>query len=41
VLRPVARIVRGQKPQLRYALAQVLHGSGKILGSLNVRINHR
>lgn len=41
VLRPVARTIQGQEPQVRYALAQVLHASGKVLGSLGVRINHR
>jgi succinoglycan biosynthesis protein ExoM len=41
VVRPVARLLRGETPQLRYALAQVLHAVGKMLGTLGVRIDHR
>jgi succinoglycan biosynthesis protein ExoM len=39
--RPAARILRGQNPQLRYGLAQVLHATGKLLGSAGVRVEHR
>jgi glycosyltransferase involved in cell wall biosynthesis len=39
--RPVARLLRREKPQLRFALAQVLHATGKLLGTLGVRIDHR
>jgi hypothetical protein len=37
----VARLLRGETPQLRFALAQVLHAVGKMLGTLGVRIDHR
>ena len=39
--RPLARLLRGKQPQLRYGLAQVLHATGKLLGSVGVRIEHR
>jgi succinoglycan biosynthesis protein ExoM len=41
IARPVARLLRGETPQLRFALAQVLHAVGKMLGTLGVRIDHR
>jgi hypothetical protein len=41
VVRPAARLLRGQKPELRYGLAQLLHATGKLLGSAGVRIEHR
>ena len=41
VARPVARLLGGEKPQLRFALAQVLHAVGKMLGTVGVRIDHR
>jgi succinoglycan biosynthesis protein ExoM len=41
VARPVARLLRGEKPQLRFALAEVLHAAGKMLGTVGVRIDHR
>jgi succinoglycan biosynthesis protein ExoM len=40
-IRPVSRLVRGQPPQWRYFLAQLLHALGKIGGTLGVRIDHR
>ena len=40
-VRPGIRVLRRQKPQLRYGLAQVLHATGKLLGTAGVRINHR
>ena len=40
-VRPVNRLLRGQKPQLRFCLAQILHATGKLLGSAGVRIDHR
>jgi succinoglycan biosynthesis protein ExoM len=39
--RPLSRLLRGQKPQLRFCLAQMLHAFGKQLGALGVRIGHR
>jgi succinoglycan biosynthesis protein ExoM len=41
VARPVARLLRGHGPQLRFCLAQVLHAVGKLLGTLGVRLDHR
>jgi hypothetical protein len=39
--RPAMRLMHGKSPQLRYGLAQLLHASGKLLGSAGVRIEHR
>jgi succinoglycan biosynthesis protein ExoM len=39
--RPFGRMLRGQTPQLRFGLAQVLHALGKLLGTFGVRIEHR
>lgn len=39
--RPVGRIVRGKTPQLRFALAMILHALGKLAGVFDVRIAHR
>ena len=33
MLRPLARIATGDRPQLRFALAQILHATGKMLGT--------
>ena len=41
LMRPAGRVVRGQKPQQRFCLAQVLHASGKLLGSAGLRVDHR
>ena len=41
LVRPAARVARGQKPQLRFGLAQVLHATGKLLGTSGVRVDHR
>lgn len=38
--RPLSRVFRGQPPQLRYCLADVLYGLGELLGVLGVRIPH-
>jgi glycosyltransferase involved in cell wall biosynthesis len=39
--RPFGRMLRGQGPQLRFGLAQVLHAVGKLLGTFGIRIEHR
>ncbi len=39
--RPVARLARGEPPQLRYSLASVLWGVGAMSGLLGVRVSHR
>jgi succinoglycan biosynthesis protein ExoM len=41
ILRPIVRICHGQRPQLRYCLASVLHAIGKIIGPLGIRVSHR
>ena len=41
LVRPVSRLARGQKPQLRFGLAQILHATGKLLGTAGVRVDHR
>jgi succinoglycan biosynthesis protein ExoM len=41
IVRPLARICRGQRPQLRYWLASMLHALGKIAGSTGIRAKHR
>lgn len=41
LLRPILRLGRGQKPQLRYCLALVLHALGKMIGAFGVRVRHR
>lgn len=39
--RPLARLLRGQKPQMRFCAAQILHAVGKQIGAAGVRIDHR
>lgn len=39
--RPLGRIMHGETPQLRYALAMVLHALGKLIGVFDIRIAHR
>src|SRR5262249_3658014 len=41
LIRPVARIVHGKRPQLRYCLASVLHAIGKMSGPIGIRVPHR
>jgi succinoglycan biosynthesis protein ExoM len=41
LLRPLRRIASGEKPQLRFCLAEILQSVGKMLGSLGVKIDHR
>ena len=41
LLRPIVRVCRGQRPQLRYCLASVLHAAGKLIGPLGIRVKHR
>lgn len=41
VVRPVGRVIRGKKPQLRYCLALILNAIGKIIGFAGIRIAHR
>lgn len=41
IVRPIGRMCRGQRPQLRYCLASVLLALGNMIGPLGVRIEHR
>jgi succinoglycan biosynthesis protein ExoM len=40
LLRPLVRVGRGQSPQLRYCIAEVLHAIGKMIGPLGIEIRH-
>jgi hypothetical protein len=40
-VRPANRVIHGNRPQLRFCLAQILHAVGKLLGSAGFRVNHR
>jgi len=40
ISRPVIRLLRGERPQLRYCLASVLHASGMMIGVCGVRLHH-
>jgi glycosyltransferase involved in cell wall biosynthesis len=39
--RPIIRIFRGQRPQLRYSLASVFHALGKMSGPFGIRVDHQ
>lgn len=39
--RSVGRLVRGRRPQLRFASSEVLRGIGRVLGAFGVRVRHR
>lgn len=41
LFRPFARLARGSSPQLRFALAQILHAIGKLFGVVGIRVDHR
>jgi glycosyltransferase involved in cell wall biosynthesis len=41
LVRPIVRIFHGERPQLRYCLASVLHAIGKMIGPFGIRIDHR
>jgi hypothetical protein len=41
LVRPLSRLARGQRPQLRYCLASSLHALGKMVGPFGVRLDHR
>ncbi len=38
--RPFTRLIRGQKPQWRYSLAEIVNGAGKIAGFFGLRVRH-
>jgi hypothetical protein len=39
-IRPIFRVIHGQRPQLRYFLASVLRAIGMMLGPLGIRVRH-
>jgi hypothetical protein len=41
LVRPVARLARGRRPQVRFAASEVLRGVGRVLGAAGVRVRHR
>lgn len=41
LVRPVSRLARGRRPQLRFATSEVLRGVGRVLGATGVRVRHR
>jgi succinoglycan biosynthesis protein ExoM len=41
LVRPIRKMVRGQFPHLRFALALALQGMGVVTGSLGVRVKHK
>jgi glycosyltransferase involved in cell wall biosynthesis len=41
LVRPIVRVWRGERPQLRYCLASALHAVGKMIGPLGIRVQHR
>jgi len=41
LLRPMVRLSKGQRPQLRYCAASMLHAIGNLLGPLGVKVDHR
>lgn len=41
LVRPIVRGCRGERPQLRYAFALVLHAAGKMVGAFGIRVKHR
>ncbi len=41
LVRPAVRGARGQNPQLRYALAQLLRSAGLISGGFGIRVEHK
>ena len=40
VVRPLRRVVSGSSPQLRFAVAEVLRGVGRLLGASGVWLRH-
>lgn len=40
LVRPITRICRGERPQMRYCLASVLHAIGVMIGSFGIWLKH-
>ena len=41
VARPIGRMMRGERPQMLYALAEVVNGAGKLAGVMGMKVNHK
>ena len=41
VARPFSQLLKNRPPQYRFALAQIVHAVGKLLGTVGVRVDHR
>jgi succinoglycan biosynthesis protein ExoM len=39
--RPLTRLARGRRPQVRYATSELLRGIGRVLGAAGLRVRHR
>ncbi len=39
--RPIGRVLRGERPHMLYALAEVCNGAGKLAGVMGVKVNHK
>jgi succinoglycan biosynthesis protein ExoM len=40
LVRPIVRLCRGERPQVRYCLASILYAIGMIIGLFGVKVNH-
>lgn len=40
IVRPIARLCRGKRPQMRYCLASALYAIGVMIGILGIRVKH-
>jgi succinoglycan biosynthesis protein ExoM len=40
LVRPIARLCRGERPQVRYCLASILYAIGMIIGVFGVKVEH-
>jgi succinoglycan biosynthesis protein ExoM len=40
IVRPIARLCKAERPQMRYCMAQVLYAVGTMIGVLGVRVKH-
>ena len=40
LIRPIVRLFRGERPQMRYCLALVLYAIGAMIGLFGIRVKH-
>jgi glycosyltransferase involved in cell wall biosynthesis len=40
LVRPIVRLYRGERPQMRYCLSSVLYAIGMMIGLFGIRVNH-